>query len=162
MSRRSASALALTLAFATIGPACSTTPAPSNGGYQEYQCPAPIGQIVREDCSQAALRYEGVDISGRVGVGQVSASAAYKDQAIRQANDLIAVLKEQRVSLCHDFNTCKLTIDQYRTDKQRVESSFTAVVALKGNVDKMDQAGAMQFMEQLRSIREGKGINVRK
>lgn len=156
MSRRIASSLALTSLLAMVGPACSSTPTPT-GRYEEYVCPAPIGHIVREDCSQAALRYEGVDMSAKVGVGQVGASAAYKDQAIRQANDLISVLKEQRVSLCHDFNTCKLNLDQYRTDKQRIESSFTAVVALKGNVDKMDQAGAMQFMEQLRSIREGKG-----
>jgi hypothetical protein len=156
MSRRIASTVALTPLLAVLGSACSsTTPTPS-GHYEEYVCPAPIGHIVREDCSQAALRYEGVDMSAHVGVGQVGGGAAYKDQAIRQANDLIAVLKEQRVSLCHDFNTCKLTIDQYRTDKQRIESSFTAVVALKGNVDRMDQAGAMQFMEQLRSIREGK------
>ncbi|MFT3773087.1 MAG: hypothetical protein QM820_47510 [Minicystis sp.] len=148
MRSRLVSASALCLAFVTLGPACSSTT--TGPHYEEYQCPAPIGQIVREDCAQVAARYEGVSTS------DAPTGVSYRDQAIREANNVLGLLKEQRVSLCHDFNTCKLSLDQYRNDKQRVESSLTTVVALKGGVASLDQAGIASLMGQLQSIREGK------
>jgi hypothetical protein len=147
---------ALASSLALLGSACG--PAAHGPHYEEYQCPAPIGAIVREDCQQAALRYEGVHADARVEVGKFGASGSYQDKAIREADDVIAALKEQRTALCHDFNTCKLSVPEYRQEKQRIESSFTAVVAMKDNVGKMDPNNAMRFMTQLRGIREGKGL----
>jgi hypothetical protein len=141
--------------LAVLASACSSTPQ-QQSRYEEYKCPDPIGQIVREDCSQAGLRYEGMHAEAKVDVGKLGgASGSYKDQAIREADDLIAVLKEQRVALCHDFNTCKMTVQEYRMEKVRVDSSFTAVVAMKDNLQKMDSGSALKFLEQLRSMREG-------
>lgn len=150
MRNRVLSFLCLSATIAAIGPACSSTPPPGTP-YEEYQCPAPIGQIVREDCAQLAQRYDSM-ISG---AGSAGASGD-KAQAQREADEVLATLKEQRVSLCHDFNTCKLTVDQYRTDKQRVESSFTAAVALKGQIDRLDAGGLASLLDQLRNIRAGK------
>jgi hypothetical protein len=150
MRHQVVSVLALSATVTALGSACSSTPGPTSQ-YEEYQCPAPIGQIVREDCNQLAQRYDTM-ISGAAAPG----ASGDKAQAMREADEVLATLKEQRVSLCHDFNTCKLTVDQYRADKQRVESSFTAAVALKGQVDKVDAGALAQLLDQLRNIRSGK------
>ena len=133
---------------------CASQAAPSSG-YEEYQCPDPVGRIIREDCAQSSLRYDGTEVGASLGVGPANAEGTYRDQAVRQANDIIGVLKEQRTSLCHDFNTCKLTLDQYRHEKSRIESVFTAVVAMKENTEKMDATSALAYLEQIRQMREG-------
>src|SRR3974390_1291264 len=92
---------------AALVAACGASTPSTGNGYQEYECPAPIGRIVREDCSRSALRYEGTTFQGSVGIQGVGASASYKDEAIRQADALVSLLKEQRVQLCNDFNNCK-------------------------------------------------------
>jgi hypothetical protein len=153
MRPRSPSRLALGAVVTVLTAGCSSHPS----SYEEYPCPPPIGQIVREDCSKIALSYDGAAVEGKAGVGTFSVGGSYKDQAIREADNLIKVLKEQRVSLCNDFNTCKLTVDQYRQDKGRIESTFTAVVALKENAQKMDGSSAMAYLAQIRNIREGRG-----
>lgn len=150
MRHHALSVSALTVAFALLGSACSSTPPPSSQ-YEEYQCPVPIGRIVREDCSKVETRYDGMRNSGPAASG-----GGPQAQAMAEANSLLSVLEEQRVSLCNDFNTCKMTVEQYRSEKQRVESSFTAVVALRGSVDKLDPAAVAGLMDQLRAIRSGK------
>ncbi len=109
--------------------ACTNTGAPVRSvesGYQEYQCPAPIGRIVREDCSKVALRYEAVFASAELGVGPVQATGSFSQRALRQADPLIALFKEQRAALCNDFNTCKLTVAEYRAERRAIKSDAEA------------------------------------
>jgi len=126
-----------------------------DAGYQEYECSAPIGKIVREDCSKVALRYEGVSISGDLGVGPVEASGSFTEQALRQADDLVALLKEQRVALCNDFNTCKLTVSEYRAERQASDDSYVAVLTLKDKLKQLDAQSAMQLLAEIQKIRRG-------
>ncbi|APR76264.1 Hypothetical protein A7982_01611 [Minicystis rosea] len=149
MHSRLVSASALSLTLASLATACSSTPPPGSH-YEEYTCPAPIGQIVREDCSAVGARFESMSSDGP------STGSPEKDQVVREANNVIGSLKEQRVSLCNDFNTCKLTLEQYRNDKQRIESSITTAVALKGSAATLDRAGLAQLADQLRGLRDGK------
>lgn len=131
-------------------------PSRSGGvGYQEYECPAPIGRIVREDCSRSALQYEGTNFSGSVGAAGFGASASYKEDAIRQADALVAMLKEQRVGLCNDFNTCKLGVGEYRVEKRQLDDSFVALLALKDKMAQLDAEGAAKLLAELRQIRSG-------
>jgi hypothetical protein len=128
----------------------------SSQAYEEYQCPPPIGQIVREDCSKQALKYDGAAFQGSVGIGQIGASGAYRDQAIREADGLVQMLKEQRVSLCNDFNTCKLQVSEYRVERGTIDDSFIALLALRDKMAALDARGAAFLLEEIRKIRMGR------
>ena len=152
--RRLALALLASTSLA-VGASCGPAAPQPSPQYEVFECPAPIGKIVREDCSRSSLRWDGVQVGGHVGVGPVAAGASYKDAAIREADDLMAMLKEQRSSLCQDFNTCKLTVEQYRIDKERIESTATAVLAIRGNVEKIQSGDVTAYLEEIRKIRSG-------
>lgn len=128
----------------------STTP---SSRYSEYRCPAPIGPIVREDCTTQALRYEGTSFSASVGVGGVGAQGSYTERATREADALVQLLKEQRVSLCNDFNTCKMTVAEYRAEAQRADDSFVALIALKEKMAQIDAQGATAILAEIQRIR---------
>lgn len=144
--------LAVSLCLAS---ACASAPGRSGSAYEDYECPAPIGKIVREDCSRSALRYDGVDFHGSVGIQGVGASASYKEQAIRQADALVSMLKEQRLSICNDFNTCKVSVPEYRAEQRRFDDSFVALLALKDKMAQLDAEGATKLLGEIRRIRGG-------
>lgn len=122
-------------------------------GYQEYECPQPVGKIVREDCARSALQYDGATFGGSVTAGGIGASASYKETAIREADALVAMLKEQRVGVCNDFNTCKLSVDEYRVEKKQIDDSFVALLALKDKMAQLDAEGASKLLGELQKIR---------
>lgn len=156
MSVRKLAAVAALGIFAVVsGSACSgggpqTTQA---GGYTEYECPPPIGKIVREDCTKSAIQYQGESFEGSVGAVGVGASASYKQSAIREADALVQMLKEQRDSLCNNFNTCKVTVVEYRQEQKRINDSFVALAALKDKMANVDADGAARLLEEIRGIR---------
>ena len=127
----------------------------SNDTYQEYTCPDPIGKIVREDCSRIALSYEGDNVEGSVGVGNLGASGSYKREAIREADQLVQVLKEQRVGLCNDFNTCKLTVAEYGAQKRGLDDSYVGLLAIRDRLKDVDAEGAVRLLEQVRAMSRG-------
>lgn len=137
--------------------ACGGAPAPKSdgAGYTEYTCPDPIGKIVREDCSKSQLKYDGKSFEGSVGAMGVGASATYKESAVREADALVSMLKEQRGQLCNNFNTCKMTVAEYRDDQRKLDDSFVALMALKDKMTGVDAAGAERLLDQIRSIRAG-------
>jgi hypothetical protein len=127
----------------------------STDTYQEYTCPEPIGKIVREDCSRIALSYEGDNVEGSVGVGNLGASGSYKREAIREADQLVQVLKEQRVGLCNDFNTCKLTVAEYGAQKRGLDDSYVGLLAIRDRLKDVDAEGAVRLLEQVRAMSRG-------
>lgn len=136
-------------------PACGGTGSPSDGAmYREYECPAPIGKIVQEDCSHLGLRYDGVTAKGSAGAaGVAEVSGEYRDQATREANGVIQVLKDQRVALCHDFNTCKLNVTEYRGEQRRIDDTFSMIVTLTERLPHMSAAEVQSVLQQLRDVR---------
>ncbi len=132
-----------------------------NGGrtggdeYHEYTCPPPIGKIVREDCSKSALQYDGVKFAGSAGVANAGVKGSYEESATRQADELISNMKEQRVQLCHDFNTCKMTVSDYRTEQARIQGAFTALLSLKDRLRTMDTEAAKGLVTEITNIRLG-------
>src|SRR5262245_4227592 len=138
--------------------ACDGSPGPqgaSNDTYQEYTCPDPIGKIVREDCSRIALAYDGDNVQGSVGVANMGASGSYKREAIRQADQLVQVLKEQRVGLCNDFNTCKLTVAEYGVQKRGLDDSYVGLLAIRDRLKDVDADGAVKLLAQVRAMSRG-------
>ncbi|WP_437293998.1 tectonin domain-containing protein [Sorangium sp. So ce426] len=143
----------LVLCFVSLA-SCGGAEGPRiGGGYQEYECPAPVGKIVREDCSQVALRYEGASFKGTVGAGPVSAEASYKQTAIREADALVAMLKENRVALCNNFNTCKMNVTEYKQEQAAIDDSYMALLALKDRMAQLDAEGAAKLLTELQKIR---------
>jgi len=136
-----------------VMPACASGPGRSGNGYQEYECPPPIGKIVREDCSRSALQYEGTSFQASAGAAGIGASASYKEDAIRQADALVSMLKEQRVQLCNDFNTCKISVAEYRGDQQRLDDSYVALLALRDKMAQIDAEGAAKLLAEIQRIR---------
>lgn len=148
--------LALTVSMSLAVPACRNRrpPAPRpDAQYAEYVCPAPIGKIIREDCSKISISYDGQSFSASVGVKGVGATAEYEKTAIREADSLIQLLKDQRVSLCNNFNTCKLTVAEYREEQARLDNSFVALIALKDNMATIGAEDAMRVLDEIRAIR---------
>lgn len=131
------------------------TPA-STDRYAEYQCPAPMGIIVREDCSHATLKFDGVSVGGEVSAGPVGVAGHYRDTVLREADTVVVVLKDQRESLCNNYNTCKLTKEDYIREQNRIDTAFAALLSIKTNVANMDSASATMVMQQIRDIRSGK------
>jgi hypothetical protein len=126
---------------------------PNDPNYAEYVCPDPIGKIIREDCSKIPIDYDGQRFAGSVGVKGIGATAEYERTAIREADSLIQLLKEQRVSLCNSFNTCKLTVAEFREEQARVDGSFVALLALKDHMATIGAEDAMRILEEIRAIR---------
>ncbi|MCS6900792.1 MAG: hypothetical protein RMJ98_01950, partial [Myxococcales bacterium] len=56
---------------------------------------------------------------------------------------------------CHNFNTCKLTVAEYREDQRKLDDSFVALMALKDKMSNVDAAGAQKLLEEIRTIRAG-------
>jgi hypothetical protein len=144
--------------FSVVLPACAASggaQSTSNDTYQEYTCPDPIGKIVREDCSRIALSYEGDNVEGSVGVGSIGASGSYKREAIREADQLVQVLKEQRVGLCNDFNTCKLTVAEYGAQKRGLDDTYVGLLAIRDRLKDVDAEGAVKLLSQVRAMSRG-------
>jgi hypothetical protein len=144
--------------FSAVLSACAAsggTQSTSNETYQEYTCPDPIGKIVREDCSRIALSYEGDNVEGSVGVGSIGASGSYKREAIREADQLVQVLKEQRVGLCNDFNTCKLTVAEYGAQKRGLDDTYVGLLAIRDRLKDVDAEGAVKLLSQVRAMSRG-------
>jgi hypothetical protein len=153
---RAASVLVPLVLVASASAACGDARPPSNSQYAEYQCPAPIGVIVRDDCSHATLKFDGVTASGGLQAGPVGIQANYRDSVLREADTVVTVLKDQRESLCNNYNTCKLTREDYIREQRRIDTAFTALLGIKAGVVNMDAASAQMVMQQIRDIRSGK------
>lgn len=123
--------LAATVATAAPAIACGAHGSSAVGDYDEYICPPPIGPIVRENCAASTLRYDGVHFDGAAGFSTFSAKATYQDSAIREADALVAMLKEQRGQLCQNFNTCKLSLSEFRERQRVLDDSYVALLALR-------------------------------
>lgn len=148
-------ALTAVSVLSACGPSNPNGRSGSNGEYQEYSCPPPIGKIVREDCSKSALQYDGVKFAGSAGVANAGVKGSYEESATRQADELISNMKEQRVQLCHDFNTCKMTVSEYRTEQARIQGAFTALLSLKDRLRTMDSEAAKGLVTEITNIRLG-------
>jgi len=111
--------------------------------YSEYRCPEPIGVIVRENCRENVIKYQAEDVSASVkgSVTQIAtAEGSYKNETrvLQEASEFMQFLKDQQVSLCNDYNTCKLTTQEYKERKDRINKTFTTIYALTKQIKVSD------------------------
>ncbi|MGC8927246.1 MAG: hypothetical protein ACP5QK_04905 [Myxococcota bacterium] len=116
---------------------------PTEYQYSEYQCPEPIGLIVRENCRENVIKYQAEDlnVNAKVSATQIAtAEGSYKSETkvLQEASEFMQFLKDQQVSLCNDYNTCKLTTQEYKERKDRINKTFTTVYALTKQIKVSD------------------------
>lgn len=133
----------------TVG-GCSPPAPTKTSGYHEYDCGPPVGKIIREDCSQIALKYDGVTVGGSLSVAGTGVSGNYREQATRDADSMIQMMKDRRVTVCHAFNTCKLSVAEYREEQHKIDDTFSSILRFKEQLPAMSQQEAGRALGELR------------
>jgi hypothetical protein len=65
--------------------------------------------------------------------------------------------RRQRVGLCNDFNTCKLSVGEYRAEKSQLDDSYVALLTIKDKLKDVDADGAVKLLQQIRGIQHETG-----
>jgi hypothetical protein len=110
------------LVLAAMVPACAT--------YSTYQCPDPIGEIVRQDCEDYRVRYEKLSASLSLSIGSFSIGGGVGTEKLRDPSELVQVMMHQMLALCHDYNACRVGNVEYRQRREEADRAFTGVMAL--------------------------------
>jgi hypothetical protein len=120
----SALRLVLVLAVApTLASGCAST--------RHASCPAPIGDIVRDDCDAFRVQYEtlGVTVGANV-LGVAGASAGFQKTATQAPTELIQVMAHQAAALCADYNACRLTTPDYLARRAALDQKYAAAAGI--------------------------------
>ncbi|HSN99883.1 MAG TPA: hypothetical protein VLS89_16415, partial [Candidatus Nanopelagicales bacterium] len=67
--------------------------------------------------------------------------------------NMIQVLKDQRVSICNQFNTCKMSVPEYRQEQRRIDDTFAFVATVTERLKSMSGPEVERVLAQLQSIR---------
>jgi hypothetical protein len=97
---------------------------------REYRCPDPIGPVVRDDCDAYATRTESAKVALQAGIGPAQIGATFSQEALRSPSELIQVMGQRMLSLCHDFNACRVDNREYQRRREEADQAFTAVMAV--------------------------------
>lgn len=116
----------LTAAAACGGPQTQTTSA--SEGSPEIDCPAPVGTIPRESCTDIADDFGALDVSGALKIVGTTKSAEPRIEAIRAAGDLATRLKDRRVTLCEQYNACKVTPAEHKAEDERLAGLMGSLI----------------------------------
>jgi len=98
--------------------------------YSTYRCPEPIGEIVRQDCDDYRVRYESLAAKLNFSIGSLKLGAELGTDHLRDPSELVQVMMHQMLSLCHDYNACRVSPVDYRRKREAHDLVFTAVMAL--------------------------------
>ena len=105
----------------------------------EYVCPDPVGRIVRDDCDDYKTRYESLKVQLGFSIGKLGVSFAAGKEKLRDPSELLQMLMQQTMTLCKDFNTCRVPMADYQRRREDADRKFTAITAisqqLKGDLD---------------------------
>jgi hypothetical protein len=125
--------------------------------YSQYKCPDPIGEIVRQDCDDYRLRYESLQAKLSFSIGSVKVGAEVGKDRLRDPSELIQVMMHQMLTLCHDYNSCRVSNDNYRRRREEADRAFTAVMALLEQLKNpgLDPKNRTDLLEELFSLLKG-------
>ncbi|RME22624.1 MAG: hypothetical protein D6806_12685, partial [Deltaproteobacteria bacterium] len=99
-------------------------------GPAQYQCPQPIGVIVRDDCEAYRTRYEATRVDLSAGISKFAVDTSIRQEALRDPSELVQVMSARMVALCHDFNACRLTPAEYAKKREEIDRTMTAIAAI--------------------------------
>jgi hypothetical protein len=98
--------------------------------YSTYKCPDPIGEIVRQDCEDYRIRYESLKAKLSISIGPLKIGGGVEEKKLRDPSELVQVMMHQMLTLCHDYNACRVTNDEYSRRREEADRTFTGVMAL--------------------------------
>ena len=98
--------------------------------YSAYKCPDPIGEIVRQDCDDYRIRYESLKAKLTIQIGALKIGGGVEEKKLRDPSELVQVMMHQMLTLCHDYNACRVSNDEYRRRREEADRTFTGVMAL--------------------------------
>ena len=118
---------------------------------QEYQCPEPIGLIIRDDCDTYQTRYDSLRVDLGAGIGPAKLETSIRKEAMRDPSELVQVMGARMTALCHDFNACRITSADYLRQRKEIDQTMTAIMALGEQLKRSDltQSERQQLLEKL-------------
>lgn len=124
--------------------------------YSSYVCPDPIGPIVRQDCDDYRVRYENLQAKLQISIGSFSIGGEVGEQKLRDPSELVQVMMQRMLALCHDYNACRIDNAEYRRRRDEADRVFTAVMAVLEQLKdpNLDQAGRARLSARLLAILE--------
>ncbi|HJZ87960.1 MAG TPA: hypothetical protein VKN99_22450 [Polyangia bacterium] len=127
--------------------------------YKEYTCPQPIGPIVRDDCEAFRVRYDSVKVDIGFSLGGVGAHVGVGQERLRDPSEMIQLLAQRTLTMCHDFNTCRLTNQEYRERRDEADRLLTSITALTGQLKNpsLDAATRQKLVSELLALLESSG-----
>ncbi|HSO00175.1 MAG TPA: hypothetical protein VLS89_17910, partial [Candidatus Nanopelagicales bacterium] len=116
---------------AVLTPACGPpkeveVPGPS----ADLSCPAPIGDIPREDCAAVAQEFDALTVTGALQRAGKDPTGVMRTDAIRAAAALANQLKERRVVLCESYNACKMPREEHAVKDKQLAGLMAALLVL--------------------------------
>jgi len=129
------------ITFQTLGCASS----------REYQCPEPIGLIIRDDCDTYQTRYDTLRVDLGAGIGPAKLETSIRKEAMRDPSELVQVMGARMTALCHDFNACRVTQADYLRRRREIDQTMTAIMALGEQLKRPDltRPERQQLLEKL-------------
>ena len=125
--------------------------------YSSYKCPEPIGEIVRQDCDDYRIRYESLKAKLSIQIGPLKIGGGVEEQKLRDPSELVQVMMHQMLTLCHDYNACRVTNAEYRRRREEADRTFTGVMALLEQLKTpgLDSSARKDLLEELFALLRG-------
>ena len=138
-------------AFLWFEAGCSTS--------SEYACPDPIGKIIRDDCEVYRVKYESLKVELGANLGPLEAKAALGQKSLRDPSELLQLMAHRTLSLCKDFNACRVLPLEYRQRREETDRIFTSVSTIQGQLkgDLDAESKAKLAHELVRILSEDRG-----
>ena len=125
--------------------------------YSSYKCPDPIGEIVRQDCDDYRIRYESLKAKLTIQIGSLKIGGGVEEQKLRDPSELVQVMMHQMMTLCHDYNACRVNNDEYRRRREEADRTFTGVMALLEQLKTpgLDSSARKDLLDELFALLRG-------
>jgi hypothetical protein len=93
-------------------------------------CPAPLGEIPKEDCHEIADDFGALDVSGALTLAGQGRDAGPRVEAVRAVASLAASIKEQRVKLCEQYVKCKVPVADHEAQDKVLTGAMRSLIDL--------------------------------
>ncbi len=122
--------------------------------YSSYRCPAPIGEIVRQDCEDYRVRYESLKAKLSFSIGSFSVGAGVEKEKLRDPSELVQVMMHRMLALCHDYNACRISNAEYQRRREEADRVFTGMMALLDQLKApgLDTANRKNLLDELLAL----------
>jgi hypothetical protein len=119
---------------------------------EKLDCPAPIGKVPREDCSEVADDFGALSLSGALQLAGTARGSELRVEAIRAAAALSNSLKEQRIALCESYNKCGVRPADHAAKDQLLAGAMRSLIELWNKRQFSRPEEVARFREGVRAI----------